>query len=1400
MDSAENTTRSAAAPLPEAESLRWQPLRSGLVNFYRYDDQEFHFHRGRLLLRGNNGTGKSRVLALQLPFLLDGETSSHRVEPDADPAKRFDWNLLMGRYDDRLGYTWIEFGRRDEDGLDHYLTLGCGVRAASGRGIAGKWFFVTSQRIGRDLMLCSSLGNPLPKDSLLEALAGSGRLFTTASEYRVEVNRRLFELHQDRYEALIDLLIELRKPQLARQLDEGRLSNALSNALPPVSQRIISQVAEAMRALEEDRVMLENLVAAKRSADAFLREYRQYAAILACRRSEEVRKAQSAYENRQRRLREAESHSEQAEQQRRSLLLQQEELSLEQARALGEKQILENSPEMRSARDLDAATTRATERRREAERASSEHEESTRERESSRRALERCMGRAEAALADLRRRLDVARLAATACGMSREHNDGLPEGVLEHSDDPKPREEVQRSLGEAIQTRRRSVRLLGQLNAEVAAARQAFRAESDKRDQEQERVTEAAEALSAADQEVVVSVGTLAEAYRQWCAAVVVLSPATPPEVVPDIALWCEAAIDVASPVRAAVDQAMGKLQRVVASRRAAREQERGAVEEKLRALQDERERLLKGEHQPPPPPYTRDPESRRTSDGAPFWMLCEFLDEVPIEQRAAVEAAMESSGLLDAWVNPEGTIQNSETRLDTFLLDAAQQAELPSYPTLAELLRPSADRTGGPGRVPTEVIERIIRSVGLGENSGSVWVDVQGRWQIGPKAGRWTKPAAQHIGQAAREAARLRRLGELHDELLVRQKALEEIHAALGEIDEQEATARAEVRLAPDDSGVRSAVAKRDAQQQQLMQRAIRFEEAELRVSKARERLGQETAERDATAADLGLGPWIDDLQSLEDALQEYQQSLGALWLAAREHLFANLAVREEGSRSEGHRLREDRLLAARREAEQKAAAGEAQLAALRQTVGAAVEEVQQRLRDLEQRLEYTQLEQRKTDKTLGATEERVQFLAESIVDLKQEMEADIFTRARAIEHLTRFARTGLLHVAITREPWLDRQYEEELSVTAAVELARRIGVTLDGVEYSDDVWDKNQKLIHYHVQELTNALGSHDYRPEYTTDNDVLVVTVPFQGERRQMNDFGSLLAEEIINRSALLTAKEREILENYLIHDVAVELGSLIRRGAELVRDMSKQLQLRPTSTGMMLQFKWEALPEGPAALHEARKKLMGESSTWSPADRMLLGDFLEEQIRRVREAETTATWQEQLTIALDYRRWHQFHIERKQDGDWHRLTKRTHGTGSGGEKALALTIPQFAAAAAYYGSAGKFAPRLILLDEAFVGIDADMRSKCMGMLHEFDLDFVMTSEREWGCYATLPGLAIYQLSARAGVDAVWASRWVWNGRERVEHVDGRRRGAAGQGLETAESHAAESAPNGNAKLSL
>src|ERR1700678_1656910 len=106
--------------LPEPRRERWQPLRLGLVELFHYDSEEFWFRDGPLLLRGNNGTGKSKVLSLTLPFLFDAQVRPSRIEPDGDSGKKMSWNLLMGSYDRRIGYAWIEFGRLADDGTPHY--------------------------------------------------------------------------------------------------------------------------------------------------------------------------------------------------------------------------------------------------------------------------------------------------------------------------------------------------------------------------------------------------------------------------------------------------------------------------------------------------------------------------------------------------------------------------------------------------------------------------------------------------------------------------------------------------------------------------------------------------------------------------------------------------------------------------------------------------------------------------------------------------------------------------------------------------------------------------------------------------------------------------------------------------------------------------------------------------------------------------------------------------------------------------------------------------------------------------------------------------------------------------------------------------------------------------------
>jgi hypothetical protein len=128
------------------------------------------------------------------------------------------------------------------------------------------------------------------------------------------------------------------------------------------------------------------------------------------------------------------------------------------------------------------------------------------------------------------------------------------------------------------------------------------------------------------------------------------------------------------------------------------------------------------------------------------------------------------------------------------------------------------------------------------------------------------------------------------------------------------------------------------------------------------------------------------------------------------------------------------------------------------------------------------------------------------------------------------------------------------------------------------------------------------------------------------------------------------------------------------------------------------------------------------------------------------------------------------QHRQGEPWRKLS----GPASSGERALGLTVPLFAAISSFYGSGGSpNAPRLMLLDEAFAGIDDAARAHCMGLIREFDLDFVITSEREWACYAELPGVSICQLQRREGLDAVFVSRWTWDGSGKRRADDPNRR---------------------------
>ena len=1340
--------------LPVPSSERWKPLRAGLVDMFYYDAEEFWFHDGRLLLRGNNGTGKSKVLALTLPFLLDGELAAHRVEPDGDRQKKMEWNLLLGGKHpspERLGYTWLEFGRRRSDGTSEFRTLGCGLKAVAGRGIARHWFFITTQRVGADLQLLPPSRVPLTREKLREDLGSSGLVYDRAADYRRAVDDALFSLGELRYEALVNLLIQLRQPQLSKRPDEKLLSRALTEALPPLSPGLVTTVADAFRGLDEERDALRALGEARSAADDFLRHYRRYAVMAAKRKAAGPRQAQSRYEQIGRDLAAAEDAFGAAE-----ALLRTAETdlaALEQLRIQLEarREALTQDPAMRDAERLEQMQAEAQRR---------EQTASIRERDRDRLATEVSKrtaraeetgtqaGAARSTLGNAQR--DAGDAAASA--RCRPAHDAATAGWDE--DLNRARRETQAVAGRQAQAVSRLEELLAE-SAERHRALQAAHAEEDRLTAE---VQAAAERLAAAEGTAVRQAAALADAYRSYLGGLAELRVADADELLANLAAWAVAG-DGVNPAVAAVDDAartagagLGGLAADLTTRRSAHAQRAEETEREI-------ERLRAGGHDAPPAPHTRMPGTREDRPGAPLWQVVDFAPGLPADDRAGLEAALEAAGILDAWVTPDGDLIAGDVTVVSGL------APVPG-PSCAAVLAPAIDLADlSAGTLSDQAVLAVLAAIKFGgparelAGQGAAWVSADGRWVNGALGGAWQKDSAGFIGAGARETARRARIDRLSGELRNERAAIGAADAELAEVAARQDRLAAEHRALPADAAVREEHTEAAAERR----RGGELREQHARAGSVR---AQRQEELDAAAAraadfagDVGLPADPGELAAVRAGVEAYRLALAGLWPVAQAWQQAAAAAESALAELADSRERLTGAVGAATAARAEATAAQALYDQLLATAGAAVDELHRQLEvlrgDLDRR---SNAEKAARTAEQQAREERGR--ADGLRDrLRTEIEEAVQARDEAVADFRAFAATGLLAAALPElevpdvaQPW---------AATPAVVLARAVNAGLDSVDDGDGPWDRIQKRVTDEHKLLADAMARHGHSAGLTLSAGVIVVDVVFQGHRHDIPALCAALAEEAEQRSRLLSAREREILENHLLNEVAGTLHELIRAAETEVSQMNHELESRPTSTGMRLRLVWQQTKDAPDGLAQVRHKLRQTMDAWSAADRSLVGGFLQQRIASEHTGNPAAGWAEALTAALDYRRWHEFAIQRLQDGHWRPAT----GPASGGERALVASVPLFAAASSHYKSAANpHAPRLIALDEAFAGVDDDSRAKCLGLLAAFDMDVVMTSEREWGCYPQVPGLGICQLSRQDGVDAVLVTPWRWDGRER------------------------------------
>ncbi|NUS15253.1 MAG: TIGR02680 family protein [Streptomyces sp.] len=1393
---------------PTAAARRFRLHRAGIRNVWQYDEQDFAFGDGRLLLRGKNGAGKSKALEMLLPYLLDGDARA--LDATGTGRTTLVWLMLDGvEQTNRTGYLWVEFRRpADEAGAgEEFLTLGAAIRASKSTGRAVPAFFVTPLRVGEDLHLVER-GQPLPVEKLKERV-GAENVTERAVEHRARVARELFGITDTtRFRNLTQLLHRLRRPTVGDRVESGGLVTLLSETLPGLDDEVVEKVARNLHDLDAVRNELGRLERTDAALRTFLDDYRGYLSGVLRRASQAVlgeldvlaewrRKAGNAAKEVSA-LRRAEEQAAQ----RLADISEEREAAQDELAGLqssdGYRSVQELSERRTTVRALHTAATTSYSALLNAHRAErGAAEQLAGELRQSAERLKDITADHRELLSDAERAGLSAAHVGEAVSPRQVELDGPrtfevpdPDGghhVVRHErvaalDTVATSAALdawhrQLEAGRSVAANRS--RAAAEVQRLFAAARKAL-TEAAAADAERERyeqdLQEATAGLETARTRVVAESASYGQEVAAWAEHLdAALAPGCP-----DLGgILALASVDPAPDapfadrtLPAEIDAQAAEAAHLVLASCAGRlsgERDRLAVEvRQLRAtldsLADQRrewERL--SDPTPPPPPHRRAP--RQEGTGAPFYRLVDFADGLSDTRRAHLEAALQASGLLDAWVTADGAVLGADA-LDTLLDPRAVAVDGPS---LTAALRPV--EVTGTG-VAVEQIERVLSSVSLApgvdpRTTNAVYWD--GSWRLGVLSGRSSKPAPEFVGAAVRAETRRRRLAELDTRIA-------EVSGRLSDVGEQ--LARVDLRRkALDDALRRFPPARRLAGAwTEAAGKAAAARELAGKVSSAARKAdgartaavtARTTAEAAATANDLPVG--TEDLARTAASLTVVLSGLGRL--ARTVHRASeSLGDGREAGATYGS-ARDDRLSA---EADYRSRMDElrparTRLATLEEAVGSTEGEILAREEAATARIDAA-------SRVLPAAQDAAERARDVLVraeEKEKRLREDLAHQETAVITAGSALRGALGRTDVTGGAGLETASlpaEEadlpEADVRGRIRMLRQLA---DAVRagLGRPTHDVSDSTLMNRYTTLRDALAG-GFDAQLLEKDGIKVCRLLDDHGSHDVAVVGLRIAGQAEDARGRLTQRESDVFQRFLTGELGDHLSEQVIAAAGLVAALNDTLRTVRTSHGLGVELRWKLHEDVDADVRAAVELLRSPSGLRTREQTEQLREVLQRRIEEARRADPAAGYAAHLRTALDYRGWFRFHafvVEDARPGRRRPLTGRT-GLSQGEQRVLSYLV-LFAAAASHFttlGESAPHAPRLILLDDAFAKVDEPTHARLGRILVDLDLDFVLTSERLMGNWADVPSLHIYECLRDPHVRGVATLHYTWNGRNR------------------------------------
>jgi len=1381
--------------------VRFVPTRAGIINLWDYRDQEFCFGDGRLVLRGPNGSGKTKGLEVLFPFVFDGRIEPRRLNPFAGEERTMKSNLLYRKQESAYSYVWMEFARGHWDDPE-VVTVGIGMRATRSSDKVTRWYFVADGRVGVDFSLIGPDDRPFTRKQLAEQI-GTDVITDRPVDYRAAIDARMFGLGLQRYDQLINLILTLRRPQLAKNLDPRGLSQALTDGLRPLDEQLILDAARSFSDMEEVGRTLEGLVQADTATRTFVDVYRKYLAVQAKSDVEQVRGRLDAVTHSGTALFAATALRERRETDRAAAEARAEAADRAYEQALTDRETLQRSSAYEGKQQLDDLAdavkrleTSAAVHRDKATKAQQAVDQRGAEAERARTGV-------ESAAAALARGEDELRSAGEEAGIAWA---ALPEQART--------EQLTTTVRSHAEERDADVRAVrGALSLVDTAAAERTRTERAAQRAIELRDTAAAD-LARAEAAVTLARAETAAALREWWdthgrawrESTESADGHSPAELFAALdAALAQAGTDDAPTLAEVLTEHNEPLTEAIRTRRQAA---RSTVEQaaaQITGLRAERDRVA-AEKDDAPTAFPARTGSRDTHSGAPLWRLVRFADDVSPEQAAGIEAALQAADLLDGWVCQEAQLPAHDS--DQFLIPLPSQ-ERPTGRTLADVLVVEDDSDSV--TVPRDTVAGVLASIALVDTItrdgnpaalAPVAIAADGRYRQGVQLGRHTKPHAEFIGTTARARRRELRIVQLT-------AAIEAAESARDDAAAQQESATAELfritgaaKALPRTHAVTAALRAVSEAAGMLRSRTEGATQAERDLDQAVTEFTAADKKVRAVAATHHAPRDPAELDALAAAIRHFENTGTALLRLRGDHQRDHERARETDDR-----LAESRDLAEAfaEEAESARTGYEEQLRkleTLREALGAGAADIDRELEAARGRIEAARAEQKAARKAASDAIEGV-GTAEGAYRASHDTLGTALTELLAdVKHLAPYARPDLL--SLLGAPPQSRWPSSEAAWSTPEQLLYRIQA--GGAPVSDagnsaaelhvlpaevqDLFDNlsaatssvrageaarksTRTAVTAALQEFDAALTAarQDYRLQWDAADGLTVVQVHDDQGVAALADFAGRIAAARSDQELLLTDAERRILEDALLTGLAQQIHERTSDARDLIARMGAEMKQRRMSSGNTIGVHWVLADNLSESARAVCKLLDHDASDLGPDDLATIRAHFAAEIRTARAAHPERSYPEILATTLDYRTWRIFSFTLiTGDGNEDRLTVARHSALSGGEQSVSLHLPLFAAAHVMLDSADPQAPRLLALDEAFAGVDDNGRSELLGLSVDFDLDLFMTGYDLWITYDHVPACAHYDLAHSAAENTVSATLLVWDSRDLLAEHDG------------------------------